>query len=51
MYIYNLGLKKIIVTLDNYLQLCGGGGGGGGDNGSGGGRGNFGCGGCDCCLL
>ena len=58
-YIYNLGLKNIIVVLDDYLLLCGGGGGGGGGVCSGGGGGGdgcsggcgCGCGGCDCCLL
>ena len=57
-YIYNLGLKNIIVALDDYLLLCGGGSGGGG-GGSGGGNGGGGdgygggcdCGGYDCCLL
>ena len=42
MYKYNLGLKKLLVTLDNYLLSCGSGGGSGGGSG---------CGGCDCCLL
>ena len=44
MYKYNLGLKKLLVTLDGS-----GGGIGGGSGGSGGG--GSGCGGCDCCLL
>ena len=53
MYKYNLGLKKLLVTLDNYLLSCGG---GSGDGGSGGGSdGNSGsgssCDGCDCYLL
>ena len=50
---------KIIVTLDDYLQLRGSdGGNGGGDGGResgcrGGDGGGYGCGGCDCdcCLL
>ena len=54
-YIYNLGLKYIIVVLDDYLLLYGGGGGGGGGVCSGGdgcsGGCGCGCGGCDCCLL
>ena len=47
MCVYNLGLKKkIIVILDDYLQLCGSGGGGCG------GKDGYGCGGCDCdCYL
>ena len=55
MYIYNLGLKQnIIVTLDDYLLLCGGGDGssGGGRVGAGGGNGSGSdCNGCDYCLL
>ena len=40
-YIYNLGLKEIIITLSDYLQLCSGDGSGGacGGGGSGGGYG------------
>ena len=59
-YKYNLGLKKLLVTLDDYLLSCGGSGdsrsdssgssgdssGGGGGSGSG-----SGCNGCDYCLL
>ena len=53
LYKYNLGLKKLLVTLDNYLLSRGG---GSGDGGSGGGSdGNSGsgssCDGCDCYLL
>ena len=50
MYIYNLGLKNHLLTLDDYLLSCGGGDGGtvscsgsGDDSSSGSG--------CDCCLL
>ena len=44
-----------MLTLDDYLLLCGGdsgrvGGGGGGGGGGGSGSGSS-CGGCDCCLL
>ena len=41
MYKYNLGLKKLLVTLNDYLLLYGSGSGGG----------SSGCGGCDCYLL
>ena len=41
LYKYNLELKKLLVTLDDYLLSCGGGGSGRGSD----------CGGCDCCLL
>ena len=44
MYKYNLGLKKLLVTLDGSGGGIGGGSGGSGGCGSG-------CGGCDCCLL
>ena len=53
MYIYNLGLKNHLLTLDDYLLSCGGGDGGtvdcsdGSDDSSSGSD----CGGCDCCLL
>ena len=30
LYKYNLGLKKLLVTLNDYLLSCGGGNGGGG---------------------
>ena len=49
LYKYNLGLKKLLNTLDDYLLSCGGGG--SDSSGNNGNNSGSSCGGCDCCLL